>query len=115
MTGSTQTIPRREESTGVRSGAAAIYEPLYNVVLLDDNAHTYDYVMEMMQTILGCPSSWAFEIAVEVDTTGRVVVDTTTYDEARLLQQRIHSYGADARMAECAGSMTAIIEPTYGL
>jgi ATP-dependent Clp protease adaptor protein ClpS len=87
------------------------HSPLYNVVLLDDDVHTYAYVMEMLQTLLGCPSAWAFEMASEVDSTGRVIVDSTTQDRAISLQKQIHSYGADWRIPRCKGSMTALVEP----
>jgi ATP-dependent Clp protease adaptor protein ClpS len=46
-----------------------------------------------------------------VDTTGRVIVDTTTKERAELKQEQIHAFGRDPRLATCAGSMSAIIEP----
>ena len=104
-------LPDQKKTTSKQHQTAEKYEPLYNVVLLDDNAHSYPYVIEMLQTILGCPQSWAFEMTLEVDTTGWVVLDITGLEEARSLQQRVHSYGADWRIPGCKGSMTAIVEP----
>ena len=108
---SVETLPGVRPVIGEQQQGQQRLEPLYNVVLLDDNAHSYDYVMEMIQTLLGCPLSWAYEMAVEVDTTGRVIVDTTTLEEAQVLQGKIHAYGADWRIPGSMGSMTAIIEP----
>ena len=45
--------------------------PLYHVVLLDDDEHTYDYVIEMLQRLLMMSQVEAFQHAVEVDTAGR--------------------------------------------
>lgn len=84
---------------------------LYHVVLLDDDDHTYEYVIEMLGKIFGHNAKKAFRLACEVDTAGRVVVDTTHLERAELKQLQIHSYGADWRLERCAGSMSAILEP----
>ena len=52
------------------------HAPLYHVVLLDDDEHTYDYVIEMLQKLFLMPKDVAFQHAVEVDTTGRTIVIT---------------------------------------
>ncbi|GMU25084.1 MAG: hypothetical protein AMXMBFR13_51550 [Phycisphaerae bacterium] len=48
---------------------------------------------------------------MEVDTNGRVIVDTTTKERAELKRDQIHAYGADVRLERCQGSMRAVIEP----
>ena len=85
--------------------------PLYNVVLLDDDDHTYDYVVEMLAKIFLLPAEVAFQHAVEVDTTGRTVVITCERDQAEFARDQIHGYGADPRMPRSKGSMSAILEP----
>ena len=45
--------------------------PLYRVVLLDDNDHTYDYVIEMLQKIFIFTLDQAYRHAEEVDRAGR--------------------------------------------
>ena len=85
--------------------------PLYNVVLLDDDEHTYDYVIEMLQKLFLFTQARAFRHAVEVDTTGRSVLMTCELSEAEFARDQIHRYGADWRMPNSKGSMTAIIEP----
>lgn len=90
----------------------AIFIPRYNVILLDDNDHTYEYVIEMLMHIFGHSQERAYSMAVEVDRAGRVIVDTTTKERAELKRDQIHSYGADWRIDHCKGSMSAIIEPT---
>jgi ATP-dependent Clp protease adaptor protein ClpS len=85
--------------------------PLYHVVLLDDDDHTYDYVIEMLGKIFLLSVEAAFHHAVEVDTTGRTIVMTCEREQAEFGRDQIHSYGADPRMAKSRGSMTAVIEP----
>ncbi len=85
--------------------------PMYHVVLLDDDDHTYAYVIEMLGDIFGHSTATAFRMAVEVDTTGRVIVCTTHKERAELKRDQIHSYGPDWRLPHCQGSMSAIIEP----
>jgi ATP-dependent Clp protease adaptor protein ClpS len=85
--------------------------PLYNVVLLDDNDHTYEYVIEMLQKLFFKSETDAFRNAVEVDTTGRTIVITCGLAEAEFGRDQIHAYGADWRMPNCKGSMKAVVEP----
>lgn len=85
--------------------------PRHNLILLDDDDHTYEYVIEMLITIFGHPSERSFQLATEVDASGRAIVFTGHLEHAELRQQQVHSFGADWRIPQCAGSMTAVIEP----
>ena len=85
--------------------------PLYHVVLLDDDQHTYDYVVEMLGALFFLPLETAYQHAVEVDTTGRTVVITCERPQAEYARDQIHGYGADPRMPKSNGSMKAVIQP----
>jgi len=85
--------------------------PLYHVVLINDDDHTYEYVIEMLGKLFGHDETKAYLMAREVDTSGRVIVDTTTLERAELKRDQIHAYGADPRLERCAGSMSSVIEP----
>jgi len=87
------------------------YQPLYHVILLDDDDHTFQYVIAMLKELFGYPFEKGFEMAVEVHETGRVIVLTTTKEHAELKQDQIHAYGADPFSKNSQGSMTAILEP----
>ncbi len=89
-------------------------EPLYNVVLLDDDEHTYEYVIEMLQKLFLCTSADAFLHAVEVDQSGRTIVITCGLAEAEFGRDQIHGFGPDWRMPISKGSMRAIVEPAAG-
>jgi len=86
-------------------------QPPYHVILWNDDDHSYEYVIRMMQTLFGHPPELGFLLADKVDKTGCAVVCTTTKEHAELKQEQIHAFGPDEGIANCAGSMTATIEP----
>ena len=88
--------------------------PPFNVVLLDDDDHTYEYVIEMLGAVFAYPLEKGFKLAEEVDSSGRVIVFTSHKELAELKRDQIIAYGADPRISACKGSMTAIIEPAEG-
>jgi len=85
--------------------------PLYRVVLLDDNDHTYDYVIEMLQKIFVFSVEQAYHHAEEVDRTGRTALITCELPEAEFARDQIHAYGPDPRLPRSQGSMSAVVEP----
>ena len=85
--------------------------PPYNVVLLNDDDHTYEYVIEMLGVLFGYGLEKAFQLAKEVDENDRVIVYTTHRELAELKRDQIHAYGTDPRIEMCRGGMSAIIEP----
>jgi len=93
------------------SGRKEELTPLYNVVLLDDDDHTYDYVIEMLMKLFFKTADEAYRHAVEVDTHKRTIVMTCDKPMAEFARDQIHAYGADWRMPRSKGSMSAIIEP----
>ena len=86
--------------------------PLYRVVLLDDDDHTYDYVIEMLQKIFIFSAEQALRHAQEVDANGRTTLMTCELAEAEFGRDQIHAYGRDWRMERSKGSMSAVVEPT---
>ncbi|GJM26140.1 MAG: ATP-dependent Clp protease ClpS [Phycisphaerae bacterium] len=86
-------------------------QPPYNVILLDDDDHSYEYVILMLNRLFGLKLEDAFRMACEVDQTGRVIVDTTTMERAELKRDQIHAFGRDKRISHCQGCMSAVIEP----
>jgi ATP-dependent Clp protease adaptor protein ClpS len=85
--------------------------PPFHVVLLNDDDHTYEYVIEMLKVLFAFPDEKGFQLAKEVDREGRVIVMTTHKELAELKRDQIHAYGADQRVATCKGSMSAVVEP----
>ena len=86
--------------------------PVWQVVLLDDDEHTYAYVIEMLGKVFGHGVTTATKMASEVDRTGRVIVFRAHRELVELKAQQIASYGADLRLDACRGSMRAVCEPS---
>lgn len=103
----TTTIPEKK----VREKEVVKKQPPYHVILLNDDDHTYQYVIRMLKQLFGHPEEKGFLMAREVDTTGRVIVDTTSLERAELKRDQIHAFGADPDIPRCKGSMSATIEP----
>ncbi|MFC5453505.1 ATP-dependent Clp protease adaptor ClpS [Prosthecobacter fluviatilis] len=87
-------------------------EPPWHVILLDDDWHTFEYVIEMLQVIFGHPRQLGRRMAEEVDQRGRVIVATVHKELAELRQQQIEGYGPDPKETNPQGqvSMKALIE-----
>ena len=86
-------------------------QPRYNVILWNDEDHSYEYVIRMMKQLFGHPPEKGLLIAAEVDTSGRAICLTTTMEHAELKRDQIHAYGKDVLMERSKGSMSASIEP----
>ncbi len=107
---SEETIVRPGYKRQTRTDKNTKRMPLYNVILLNDDDHTYAYVVEMLGVLFGYAPEKSFIMAKEVDTTGRVVVATLHLEMAELKRDQIHAYGADWRLERSAGSMSAYLE-----
>ena len=85
-------------------------QPRYHVILWDDQDHSYEYVIAMLQKLFGFPAEKGSQIADEVNNSGRAIVLTTTREHAELKRDQIHAFGPDKGIARCKGSMSATIE-----
>lgn len=83
--------------------------PLFHVVLLDDQEHTYEYVVEMLTKVFRKAWESALRHAVEVDTTGRTILETCPLEVAELKRDQVKGYGGDWRLGSVT-SMQAVIE-----
>jgi ATP-dependent Clp protease adaptor protein ClpS len=108
------TFPETTHKTREKRQEKTKRQPPYNVVLLNDDDHSYEYVIIMLQQIFGHPPEKGFQLAKEVDTSGRVIVLTTTMEHAELKRDQIHAFGPDPLIPRCQGSMSAVIEPAPG-
>src|SRR3954468_8085838 len=77
-----QVVPEQEQQ--VRR------QPPYNVILLNDDDHTYEYVIRMLKEIFAFPEEKGYRMADEVHRSGRVIVLTTTLEHAELKRDQIH-------------------------
>ena len=87
---------------------------LYHVIILNDDEHTFDYVIEMLQAIFVFSYPTALAHTMEADATGSSIVHTCGLEEAGRKRDQIHAYGPDWRMPDSRGSVVALVEPAEG-
>lgn len=85
-------------------------QPPFHVILHNDDDHSFEYVIGMLQRLFGHPPEKGYQMAYEVHHKGRVIVDTTSKERAELKRDQIHAFGPDPWIARCKGSMSASIE-----
>jgi ATP-dependent Clp protease adaptor protein ClpS len=86
-------------------------EKLYHVIILNDEEHSYEYVIEMLQFVFRISSDAAIRHTIEADTTGSSIVLTCGLEEAEHKRDAVHAYGPDWRMPQSRGSVAALVEP----
>lgn len=89
-------------------------QPRYNVILWNDDDHSFEYVIRMMKELFGHPEEKGAEIAKEVHTQGKAICFTTAREHAELKRDQIHAFGRDKTSLKSKGSMSATIEPEMG-
>lgn len=105
MTTETTALP----ITNIESSTRLI--PPWHVVLLNDDDHSYHYVVAMLAAVFGFPPQEGLKHAEEVDAAGRTVLITTSREHAELKQLQVHDFGPDPLVKRCSGSMSCVIEP----
>jgi len=83
----------------------------YHVIILNDEEHSFDYVIEMLQTVFNFPYATAFAHTLEAHNTGSSIVYTCGLEEAERKRDQIHACGPDWRMPNSRGPVTALVEP----
>ena len=71
------------------------FQPPYAVVVLNDDDHTYAYVIETLCRVCGHSTEKAFKLAEEIDKKGRAIVWTGSFEVAELKRDQIRGRGPD--------------------
>jgi ATP-dependent Clp protease adaptor protein ClpS len=66
--------------------------PPFNVVLLNDDHHTMEFVVDVLQKVLGCNPQKAVILMSEAHHTGRSIVWTGPKEVAELKVEQIQSF-----------------------
>ena len=85
--------------------------PPYNVVILNDEEHTFPYVIEMLIKLFRHPLPKAEELTLRIHTSGRAIVYTTHKELAELKRDQVIAYGPDPRMKASKGPLRCYVEP----
>ena len=80
-------------------------------MILNDEEHTFDYVIELLTKLFGHPLATAEELTLRIHHTGRAIVLTTHREKAELKRDQVLAYGPDPRMSISKGPLGCYIEP----
>jgi ATP-dependent Clp protease adaptor protein ClpS len=100
--------------TESQSGTTTRRLPPYNVVILNDEEHSYIYVIEMLIKLFRHSLAKAEELTIRIDTTGQAVVYTTHKELAELKLDQVLAYGPDPSMEISKGPLRCYVEPATG-
>jgi ATP-dependent Clp protease adaptor protein ClpS len=103
------TRPKTKEETETRR------LPPYNVILENDDLHSFEFVEDVLCKVLGCNSQRALLLAMEAHTTGRAIIWTGPKEVAELKVEQVQSFheirASDQRKL---GPLGSYIEPAPG-
>jgi ATP-dependent Clp protease adaptor protein ClpS len=86
-------------------------QPPYNVIVLNDEDHTFEYVIEMLARLFGHSRSQGERMALEIHLRGRCIVYTTHKEKAELKCEQVLGFGPDPRLPRSKSSLGCYIEP----
>jgi ATP-dependent Clp protease adaptor protein ClpS len=85
-------------------------QPPYHVILLNDEEHSFDYVIELLMKLFSHSKATAEELTLRIHLAGRAIVFTTHRELAELKREQVLSYGPDFRMSISKGPIGCVIE-----
>jgi len=90
----------------VESGSETRLAPRWKVMLLNDDVTTFQFVIELLQTLFHKPHPEAVRLTHEIHDTGSAMVTVTSQERAELYVEQVRS------LARPRGfPLTATIEP----
>jgi ATP-dependent Clp protease adaptor protein ClpS len=101
------TRPREREETRTR------LLPPYNVILENDEHHSFEFVMEVLRKVLGCTEQRAFLLTNEAHTQGRAVIWSGSKEVAELKVEQVLSCHEN-RGSVKLGPLSCTLEPAPG-
>ncbi|MFO0876666.1 MAG: ATP-dependent Clp protease adaptor ClpS [Gemmataceae bacterium] len=86
--------------------------PPYNVILLNDDHHSMQFVVTVLRKVLGCTLERAVQLMMEAHDTGRAIIWTGPKEVAELKQEQVSSFH-EVRDSDHAqlGPLGCILEP----
>ena len=101
------TKTREQEETGVK------LLPPYNVILDNDDHHSFEFVMEVLRKVLGCTEQRAFQLTEQAHTKGRAIIWSGSKEVAELKVEQVHTCH-EMRGSKDLGPLSCTMEPAPG-
>jgi len=103
----TTTQPKAETNQATQTRR----QPPYNVVILNDEEHTFEYVIDLLVKLFRHSLPTAEVLTWRIHSSGRAIVYTTHREKAELKRDQILAWGPDPRMSISKGPLGCYIEP----
>jgi ATP-dependent Clp protease adaptor protein ClpS len=107
-------LPEVHVKTKAREKKRSRRIPPYNVILENDDYHSFEFVLEVLQKALGCNQQRAFLLTQQAHTSGRAVVWTGTKEVAELKHDQIRTFEEIRADGRKLGPLGCSIEPAPG-
>lgn len=75
-------------------------QPPYGVIVMNDDLHTFNYVIEILQKVFGYDEQKCLRLAQTVHTAGEALVWSGAFEVAELKRDQIRSGGPDFYASE---------------
>jgi ATP-dependent Clp protease adaptor protein ClpS len=83
----------------------------YELLLLNDDTHTFEYVVALLWKVFGLPWNEGFVLTLNIHNHGRCVVFKGTWDQVQRKRARVIAYGRDPIWPWSTGPLTVEIQP----
>jgi len=102
------TKPKSREQTRTRR------LPPFNVILENDDYHSFEFVVDVLRKVLGCSEERAFLLTHEAHTSGRAIIWTGAKEVAELKFEQVRSFHETRTDGRKFGPLGCTIEPAPG-
>jgi ATP-dependent Clp protease adaptor protein ClpS len=81
-----RTRPKEQKKTRTRR------IPPYNVILLNDDHHSMEFVVDVLREVLACTMERAFQLMLQAHATGRAIIWTGPKEGAELKAEQVRTF-----------------------
>src|SRR5262245_46272659 len=103
------TKPKEREETRTRR------QPPYNVILMNDDHHSMEFVIEVLRKVLSCTQERAYTLMHQAHSSGRAIIWTGAREVAELKVEQVRSFHEiRAHDNSKLGPLDCTLEPAPG-
>lgn len=108
-------VPKKKRKQTTDSDTKRKRQPPYAVIVENDDFHTFQYVIDVLQRICGHDEQQAFVLTSQIHHNGRANVWSGTMELAELKRDQIKAFGPDIYASETVEFPLGVyIEPLPG-
>jgi ATP-dependent Clp protease adaptor protein ClpS len=85
--------------------------PLWNVILLNTDHHTFEFVIKLIVEVFEVNLSDAYDLTKKIHEEGQCIVMVTHKERAELFQEKVKAFGCDENSKGPKEPLPCVIEP----